>query len=640
MAPIISVSHGASVYPSSGTAQDFSNPVIYTVTPLSGAPQEWTVTVFFIPVTGINLDPQSLTLEIGESTPISAAVTPQNATNKKISWNSSNPQVVEVDQLGNITALGCGTATITATSESGGFSDHCQVTVEIAGFKRNLVSGWNTLSVPLKLRLEQNTLGQILDTAKVDLIYTYDPINGQWVEQAGDLTVHPMDALYVKVKNGMENEVEMFPYEDLSIAYEKELQRGWNLFGPSLDLGSPEGYKMSGADYLKSLDGRYSLVISQPVGSQKGWVYVQGNSDSPYLYAGSGYWVYLLEDKNLAGAGFTPVERIYQVTPEPDSIQPQSDSSDTGVPELPAAFFGSVKYANGEPVHSGTIELVVDGQVRAAKEFSGGYYGLSLGQRLIVEKIYLDYAQGIQFLVNGQEASYQEVFDPSTASGKLIELHLTIDNTLPADLYYLSLAVTDPDVVELIFSQNISNNLATEEALKKAISFSPDGLEFNPLTDQDTIQIVEQRLIISFAQALSGNSNVIKINAQALKNQEGDTLYQEVITAPFASQPVDECFIATAAFGSKFDWPVALLRQFRDQCLLSNQLGSILVNYYYQKSPAIAAIIADHSLLKLAVRIMLIPFIGAAYLALHYQWALLLILLFMTRRRFVRLICP
>jgi hypothetical protein len=37
-----------------------------------------------------------------------------------------------------------------------------------------------------------------------------------------------------------------------------------------------------------------------------------------------------------------------------------------------------------------------------------------------------------------------------------------------------------------------------------------------------------------------------------------------------ASAPVEGCFIATAAFGSKFTWPVSLLRHFRDQFLLTN----------------------------------------------------------------------
>lgn len=79
----------------------------------------------------------------------------------------------------------------------------------------------------------------------------------------------------------------------------------------------------------------------------------------------------------------------------------------------------------------------------------------------------------------------------------------------------------------------------------------------------------------------------------------------------------DECFIATAAFGSKFTWPVALLRHFRDQYLLTNFLGSSLVSFYYRHSPPLAAFIAGNEPLKLFVRVLLAPVIGLVYLLYH-----------------------
>lgn len=90
-------------------------------------------------------------------------------------------------------------------------------------------------------------------------------------------------------------------------------------------------------------------------------------------------------------------------------------------------------------------------------------------------------------------------------------------------------------------------------------------------------------------------------------------------TIQIKEQRVDECFIATAAFGSKFDWPVALLRQFRDQYLLTNSWGRTFVNYYYQQSPALAAIIAGSEPLKTMVRILLAPIVAGVYLIYHPQ---------------------
>ena len=76
------------------------------------------------------------------------------------------------------------------------------------------------------------------------------------------------------------------------------------------------------------------------------------------------------------------------------------------------------------------------------------------------------------------------------------------------------------------------------------------------------------------------------------------------------------CFIATAAYGSYLDPHVMVLRSFRDRILLSNRPGTAFVRFYYANSPAIAAVIADSSLLKGVVRALLLPLVGFSYLCL------------------------
>lgn len=92
------------------------------------------------------------------------------------------------------------------------------------------------------------------------------------------------------------------------------------------------------------------------------------------------------------------------------------------------------------------------------------------------------------------------------------------------------------------------------------------------------------------------------------------------------NQPADECFIATAAFGSKFQPAVGLLRQFRDQYLLTNSWGESFVHFYYRVSPPIAAAIAGHDVLRGVVRIALIPFIALAYLVMNVKLLVLLLM--------------
>lgn len=90
----------------------------------------------------------------------------------------------------------------------------------------------------------------------------------------------------------------------------------------------------------------------------------------------------------------------------------------------------------------------------------------------------------------------------------------------------------------------------------------------------------------------------------------------------------DNCFIATAAFGSKFQPSVALLRQFRDKFLMTNELGRAFVAFYYKNSPSIADYISKNENLKAMVRVLLTPAVAVAYLMLHPRMLLTLLIIF------------
>ena len=80
-------------------------------------------------VTGVSLNKDSLTLDVGASDTLTATITPDNATNKNVTWSSDNQNVATVEN-GKVTAVGVGTATITVTAADGsGKSATCSVTV-------------------------------------------------------------------------------------------------------------------------------------------------------------------------------------------------------------------------------------------------------------------------------------------------------------------------------------------------------------------------------------------------------------------------------------------------------------------------------------------------------------------------------
>jgi uncharacterized protein YjdB len=88
-----------------------------------------TVKAKVYPVTGVTLDKTSLTLTEGETETLKATVAPDNATDKSITWSSSNASVATVDASGKVTAVSAGTATITVKTADGGKTADCAVTV-------------------------------------------------------------------------------------------------------------------------------------------------------------------------------------------------------------------------------------------------------------------------------------------------------------------------------------------------------------------------------------------------------------------------------------------------------------------------------------------------------------------------------
>jgi hypothetical protein len=88
-------------------------------------------------------------------------------------------------------------------------------------------------------------------------------------------------------------------------------------------------------------------------------------------------------------------------------------------------------------------------------------------------------------------------------------------------------------------------------------------------------------------------SRKIKITGDTEPDGDDDSGF--VITIP-------KCFIATAAYGSPTARELDTLRAFRDKALLRSELGTALVEFYYQTSPPIASFIAGHEAIRTVVR--------------------------------------
>ena len=82
-----------------------------------------------IGVTGIKLDRNTVSMKYGRTIELKATITPENATNREITWTSNNEEVATVNQ-GKVYSLSPGKATITATTVDGSYKATCEVTVE------------------------------------------------------------------------------------------------------------------------------------------------------------------------------------------------------------------------------------------------------------------------------------------------------------------------------------------------------------------------------------------------------------------------------------------------------------------------------------------------------------------------------
>ena len=89
---------------------------------------KWVVAGNEVKVTGVKLDKTTATAKLNYAIQLTHFIEPTNATNKSVTWTSSNPSVASVSD-GKVTGLSAGTATITVTTADGGFTATCTVTV-------------------------------------------------------------------------------------------------------------------------------------------------------------------------------------------------------------------------------------------------------------------------------------------------------------------------------------------------------------------------------------------------------------------------------------------------------------------------------------------------------------------------------
>lgn len=132
-----------------------------TITAKAGNQQATCVVTVTVPVESISLDRESITLEEGGLVTLVATIKPDDASEKKTTWSSTDTQIVTVDNNGNVTALKEGSATVIAEAE--GKKAECVVTVQ----KKNIAV--TSISInKSELQLEKGQTETLIATVKPD----------------------------------------------------------------------------------------------------------------------------------------------------------------------------------------------------------------------------------------------------------------------------------------------------------------------------------------------------------------------------------------------------------------------------------------------------------------------------------------
>lgn len=190
-----------------------------------------------IPVTGISLDQPQLVLNQSSDrrVELKATVTPENATNPKIAWSTSDARVATVDDQGTVTAAGEGTAVITAQTDDGHFEASSRITVDWTApeitIRSVTTSVYNTGMLQPQLDISDRLTG--VDEAKTEVLLDGNKLGTLdgvplYLLEPGDhvLTVQAEDL----AGNGAEKSVRfqvLTSYETLGELVRHFANRGW-----------------------------------------------------------------------------------------------------------------------------------------------------------------------------------------------------------------------------------------------------------------------------------------------------------------------------------------------------------------------------------------------------------------------------
>ncbi len=195
------------------TANAPGTAVITVTTNSGGKTASCTVTVNPSIPSAVTLNQSSVSLTVGETIQLTATVSPSNATDKTVTWTSSNTSVATVNQSGLVTARAAGTATITVTTNSGGKTASCTVTVTdeypedsllLSAADKTAVVG-SEVTIPLTLTNNPGIASVGFEIAYDSTVFEYVDFNAEAIfpKSAVEINATQSGALIVSINDAV-----------------------------------------------------------------------------------------------------------------------------------------------------------------------------------------------------------------------------------------------------------------------------------------------------------------------------------------------------------------------------------------------------------------------------------------------------
>ncbi len=161
-----------------------------------------TVTASAVSVTGVSVGSAIVNLEVGSRETVVATVVPATATDKTVTWTSSDDQIATVDPSGVITAAGVGTATITVTAD-GGHTATVDVTVTASAVSVTGVSVGSAI-VNLEVGSRETVVATVVPATATDKTVTWTSGDNTiaTVDLNGEIIAVGVGRAYITVTSG------------------------------------------------------------------------------------------------------------------------------------------------------------------------------------------------------------------------------------------------------------------------------------------------------------------------------------------------------------------------------------------------------------------------------------------------------